>query len=96
MNYAIKLKSGKYLGEDEPTKYFSEAGIFTLEEAERIVNLKEGEKIVSEEDIDSEIGMSIATCLSLTQKPNGRFDTLWGDKTPAGLARTIKRIIEES
>ncbi len=28
-------------------------------------------------------------------KRNGRIDTNWGDKSPIGLLRTIKRILEE-
>ena len=48
------------------------------------------------DEIDQKIGLAIATCLSLTEKSDGRFDTLWGNKTAIGLARTMRRIINET
>jgi hypothetical protein len=40
-------------------------------------------------------GLLLAEVLGLKQKPNGRYDTTWGDKTPLGLYLTVQRIIEE-
>jgi hypothetical protein len=48
------------------------------------------------EETDKKIGLAIATCLSLKENEKGQFETLWGSKTPAGLARTIRRIMEET
>jgi hypothetical protein len=40
-------------------------------------------------------GMRLIEVLGLKLKRNGRVDTSWGDKTPYGLALTVKRIVEE-
>jgi|TARA_Y100000296_G_scaffold37951_1_gene43919 hypothetical protein len=44
----------------------------------------------------TEIGNKLIKLLALHVKPNGRVDTDGGDKTPAGLARTVKRIFHEA
>ena len=43
---------------------------------------------------DHNIGVNLVALLNLKLKPNGRVDTAWGDKTPVGLARTVRRIME--
>ena len=49
-------------------------------------------------DLDSRrdhlIGVNLIGLLDLKIKRNGRVDTAWGDKTPVGLARTVRRIME--
>lgn len=50
---------------------------------------------LDEDNEDTSIGLSLIAILQLKVKPNGRVDTKWGDKTPMGLARTVKRILEE-
>jgi len=40
-------------------------------------------------------GLAIAKLLDLHRNEVGRYNTAIGDKTPLGLYRTIKRIIEE-
>lgn len=39
-------------------------------------------------------GEQIIEVLQLHVKPNGRVDTTGGDKTPIGLARTMRRILD--
>jgi hypothetical protein len=41
-------------------------------------------------------GLRLIALLNLPVKDNGRVDTDWGDKTPAGLARTVERVITEA
>jgi hypothetical protein len=48
-----------------------------------------------ESERDKRIGEALIELLSLRVKPNGRVYTAWGCKTPIGLTRTIKRVIEE-
>ena len=48
------------------------------------------------EDENIAIGNILIELLGLTVKENGRVDTTWGDKTPAGLTLTVKRIIDEN
>lgn len=43
-----------------------------------------------------QIGNRLITLLDLRVKDNGRVDTNIGDKTPVGLARTVKRLLEEA
>jgi hypothetical protein len=38
-------------------------------------------------------GRMLAAVLQLRMKPNGRYDTTWGDKTPVGLFVTVERIL---
>ena len=44
---------------------------------------------------DTEKGTFLILLLGLKVKRNGRVDTSWGDKTPAGLYLTIKRFMEQ-
>lgn len=43
----------------------------------------------------TEIGNKLIELLALKVKSNGRVDTSVGDKTPMGLAKTVKRFIED-
>ena len=43
---------------------------------------------------DHSIGVNLIALLDLKLKTNGRVDTAWGDKTPVGLARTVRRIMD--
>lgn len=43
-----------------------------------------------------QIGNKLIELLDLRVKDNGRVDTSGGDKTPVGLARTVKRLIAEA
>lgn len=45
---------------------------------------------------DEELGFFIIGWLELRVKRNGRVNTTWGDKTPLGLAKSIKRIVNDS
>lgn len=47
----------------------------------------------AEADLRSQ-GEQIIEVLQLEVKANGRVDTTGGDKTPIGLARTMRRILE--
>jgi hypothetical protein len=48
-----------------------------------------------DEETLTRIGQQLIVVLGLKVKgENGRVDTSWGDKTPLGLAKTIKRIIK--
>ena len=53
--------------------------------------------MTSSEDFEKfeKIGLEIIELLGLKVNKIGRVDTGWGDKTPTGLARTLKRIIEK-
>ena len=42
------------------------------------------------------IGLEVIELLGLKVKENGRVDTSGGDKTPVGLALTLKRIFDEA
>lgn len=44
---------------------------------------------------DEKIGLVIAEMLELTLNDKFRYDTLYGDRTAIGLARTIKAIYNE-
>lgn len=46
--------------------------------------------------LSEQIGQRLIKLLDLRVKENGRVDTDIGDKTPVGLARTVKRLIEEA
>lgn len=41
------------------------------------------------------VGQRIAELLELTADEDGRYETSWGNKTAAGLARCVERIIQE-
>ena len=41
------------------------------------------------------VGEQLIALLDLRVKTNGRVDTAGGDKTPIGLARTVKRAIDD-
>ena len=43
-----------------------------------------------------ELGLKLIEILQLKVKSNGRVETTWGDKTPPGLALTVKRIMSEN
>lgn len=48
------------------------------------------------EDVrDDAIGAKLIELLALRVDHEGRVDTEWGDKTPRGLARTVRRVLEE-
>jgi len=47
----------------------------------------------SDDKTAQNIGNELIKLLGLKVKQNGRIDTEWGDKTPAGLARTVYRIV---
>lgn len=49
-----------------------------------------------EDQADHDAGNSIANVLCLKRDRKGWFRTAWGDKTPAGLARTVRRILDEA
>lgn len=49
--------------------------------------------VAPEDQQDHEIGLEIARVLGLKAKrENGRFDTAHGDKSPCGLARTLRAL----
>ena len=50
----------------------------------------------TQQEIDAVIGNHLINLLGLTVKANGRVDTAGGDKTPLGLALTVKRVIDEN
>lgn len=50
----------------------------------------------SQQQIDTIIGNKLIELLDLPVKATGRVDTSGGDKTPQGLALTVKRLIEET
>lgn len=50
--------------------------------------------IDSQDDIATKSGNKLIELLNLKVEKNGRVKTSWGDKTPAGLARTVKRTLE--
>ena len=39
------------------------------------------------------IGEALIEILNLKVKKNGRVNTSWGDKSPAGLARVVERVL---
>lgn len=41
------------------------------------------------------VGCRIAELLKLNLSKDGKYETSWGSKTPAGLARCVERIIKE-
>lgn len=43
----------------------------------------------------TDAGEAIIDVLRLKRQPDGRVNTLWGNKTPLGLALTIMRLIDE-
>jgi len=47
----------------------------------------------TEEELKA-IGESLINMLNLKVKKNGRVDTSWGDKTPLGLALSVKRVLD--
>ena len=49
---------------------------------------------MDEEEKLQKVGETLIKVLNLKVKKNGRVDTIWGDKYPIGLARTVKRILE--
>jgi hypothetical protein len=54
------------------------------------------QEIQAHDETDQKIGLAIATCLNLSENHKGQFKTFWGGKTAIGLARTIRRIMEET
>lgn len=53
-------------------------------------------KAITDEQEETRRGELIVEILGLRiQKKSGRVDTKWGDKTPLGIFRTVKRIVEE-
>ena len=50
-------------------------------------------KLVGDIKEDHALGEQIAGLLFLKKK-NDRYQTAWGDKTAAGLARCVRRILE--
>lgn len=48
-----------------------------------------------DDHVADQIGLKLIEVLGLKVKANGRVDTSIGDKTPMGLTRTIKSIIED-
>lgn len=57
-------------------------------------NIQGGDR--TQDQVDSEIGESIAEMLELKVGKNGRINTTWGTKTFTGLTRSIERLIRES
>ena len=57
--------------------------------------LKPTERNTMDDTVATTVGNQIIELLSLPVKKNGRVDTTWGDKTPAGLARTIDRVLAD-
>jgi hypothetical protein len=57
---------------------------------------QQSEEIMEQEKKDITVGEKLIAVLGLKVKSNGRVDTAWGDKTPLGLALTVKRILEEA
>jgi len=41
-----------------------------------------------------ELGKEIASILHLKKNKNGRYNTMWGDKTAIGLLNVVYRIVE--
>lgn len=48
-----------------------------------------------EQDLAQTVGFRIANLMGLTADEDGRYATTWGNKTAAGLARCVERIIQE-
>tara|TARA_R110001592_G_scaffold111525_3_gene308772 strand:- start:7844 stop:8362 length:519 start_codon:yes stop_codon:yes gene_type:complete len=48
------------------------------------------------EEIESCQGRMVIDMLGLRLKPNGRVDMVGGDKTPLGLVRTLRRVVQEA
>jgi len=44
---------------------------------------------------DARLGALIADLLHLKRDAQGRWPTAWGNKTDVGLARTLRRVLEE-
>ena len=44
---------------------------------------------------DATLGEDIIHLLRLEKHSNGRVDTTWGNKTPAGLTRTLRRLLND-
>ena len=44
--------------------------------------------------VEEIIGENIAELLNLKLKSNGRYNTVWGDKTAVGLYHCIQRILD--
>jgi hypothetical protein len=51
------------------------------------------EERATKDSEDHNIGVNLIALLGLKLKSNGRVDTKWGDKTPKGLARTVRSIM---
>jgi hypothetical protein len=49
-----------------------------------------------DDELAAKIGKDLIELFGLRVKANGRVDTAIGDKTPAGLARTVKRVFDET
>jgi hypothetical protein len=57
---------------------------------------KHDKNIDPENQADHEIGLEIIRVLGLRRKrDNGRVETTHGDKTPCGLARTVRSLAAE-
>jgi hypothetical protein len=59
-------------------------------------NNMENKSAVQEAAQYEQLGLTLATLLLLKKKrSNGRYDTLWGDKSAEGLGRTVARMVRE-
>lgn len=62
---------------------------FTPEQLQRLID------IASDDKTASEVGELLADALHLRAR-FGRYETEWGSKTAAGLARTVLRLMADS
>lgn len=51
--------------------------------------------MLMDQDLAHAVGFRIANLLGLTADEDGKYATTWGNKTAAGLARCVERIIKE-
>ena len=48
-----------------------------------------------DQELAHAVGSRIADLMGLTADEDGKYATTWGNKTAAGLARCVERIIQE-
>jgi|TARA_Y100000034_G_scaffold129767_1_gene186855 hypothetical protein len=56
--------------------------------------MKDLEERLKDDETADMVGKRLIAMLGLRVKTNGRVDTSIGDKTPAGLARTLLRFLD--
>ena len=90
---AIEISSdGDIFPADTPDEYDERTSALALLEKLNLGKVKSERDILDAED--HQLGINIIDLLGLKMNRANRVDTSWGDKTPAGLTRTLRRIIE--